>query len=147
MRAKPPETEILPAAPQRLRRRADFVAASTGKRVHMRNFSLQGLSRGEPDGVRIGLTVTKKVGGAVERNRIRRRLKEALRLCPNLAVQGGHDYVVVARREALAAPFAGLQLELQRAVTKLHSAKPDRPRPPGNQLRETPAKRDRAPTK
>jgi ribonuclease P protein component len=56
----------------------------------------------------LGLTVTKGVGGAVERNRVRRRLKEALRTAQPLETEGDHDYVLMARREALGRRFAAL---------------------------------------
>lgn len=61
---------------------------------------------GEPP--RCGFTVTKKHGNAVERNRMRRRLKEAVRLSAGFAMQPGHDYVIVARRDLLDAPFERL---------------------------------------
>ncbi len=95
----------------------DFIRASRGGRVHSRSFSLQVLRRDPVDdsvsGCRVGLTVTRKVGGAVERNRIKRRLREALR-APDLAALPDHDYVVVARRDALTVGFAGLVGELRR---------------------------------
>ena len=50
---------------------------------------------------RFGFTVTKQFGGAVQRNLIRRRLKEALRLLKPLPARPGHDYVILARPEAL----------------------------------------------
>ena len=59
--------------------------------------------------------MTKKAGNAVERNRIKRRFREALR-APGLAALPDHDYVIVARREALAAPFAALVGEIRRCL-------------------------------
>ena len=111
----------------------------------MRAFSLQGRVRADTGLPRFGFTVTKKIGGAVERNRIRRRLKEALRLAPGLAAQAGHDYVVVARREALAAAFSDLQSELRRGLAKLHShAKPQKSGPPKGAPADQTATMDRA---
>jgi ribonuclease P protein component len=52
--------------------------------------------------------VTKAVGGSVERNRVRRRLKEALRAATPLEAEADHDYVLMARREALSRNFAAL---------------------------------------
>ncbi len=52
--------------------------------------------------------MTKSVGGAVERNRVRRRLKEALRAAAPLEAESDHDYVLMARREALGRRFAAL---------------------------------------
>ena len=120
----------------RLKRRADFLNAAKGRRVHTTAFTLQMASRRSPQSsaetdnspARFGFTVTKKVGGSVERNRIRRRLKEALRLLPDLPVRAGSDYVVVARREALATPFAMLQSELARMVATVHRTSPKQAR-------------------
>jgi ribonuclease P protein component len=76
-------------------------------------FLLEVLDRRLPETLpRAGFTVTKKQGNAVERNRMKRRLKEAVRLHAAIAMQPGHDYVIVARREALAAPFDQLANEL-----------------------------------
>jgi ribonuclease P protein component len=119
----------------RLKRRADFLRAAKGRRWHGKAFSLQAqpadeLATGaEPrsDGeiARVGFTVTKKVGGSVVRNRARRRLREALRLCPNLPVHAGHDYVIIARLEATSLPFSTLQSDLTRAIRGVHAeAKP-----------------------
>ena len=72
---------------------------------------------------RFGFTVTKQSGGAVQRNRIRRRLKEALRLLSPLPARPGHDYVILARPEALSMPFLGLQAELLRAFDKIGARK------------------------
>lgn len=71
---------------------------------------------------RIGITVTKKTGGAVARNRIRRRLREALRGLVPLPARRGHDYVIVARREALAIPFSLLKGSLASALVAIDSA-------------------------
>jgi ribonuclease P protein component len=75
---------------------------------------------------RFGFTVTKQSGGAVRRNRIRRRLKEALRLLRPLPARPGHDYVILARPEALGMSFRILQSELMRALEKIDIRK----RPP-----------------
>ena len=64
---------------------------------------------------RFGFTVSKHCGGAVRRNRIRRRLKEALRLLSPLPARLGYDYVIVARPDALGMGFFALQAELRRA--------------------------------
>lgn len=103
--------------PARLKIRRDFVRASSGGRVHSRSLSLQVYGRkADVDatvGPRVGLTVTKKVGNAVERNRVKRRFREALR-APDLKTSPDHDYVIVARRDALSAPFSKLVSEVQR---------------------------------
>lgn len=125
------------AAPERLKRRADFVRAAKGQRFFARAFTLQAVprtelaaveaqavsqiptaARSEPLApVRIGLTVTRQLGGAVKRNRIRRRLKEALRQFQPLPARPGYDYVLLARSEALVMPFTALQAEIGRAFS------------------------------
>jgi ribonuclease P protein component len=108
----------------RLRLRADFQRAAKGRRARMEAFALQANRRAAaPDelGARIGFTVTKKLGGAVLRNRIRRRLKEAVRLAPCLETQADHDYVLMAQREALGRPFDQLVADLTHAFPLVHS--------------------------
>ena len=108
----------------RLQRRADFQRAARGQRARMDAFALQASPRpSAPDrlGARVGFTVTKKLGGAVVRNRIRRRLKEALRLASELEARPDHDYVVMARREALEQRFDRLQADLKRAFLLVHT--------------------------
>lgn len=110
----------------RLRRRQDFVRASkTGARFSARLFTLQMAGQGTPEeatslaDARIGFTVTKKVADAVGRNRIRRRLKEALRVSGDLGARPGRDYVFVARRGALNAPFAEIVTQMSEGFARL----------------------------
>src|SRR5262249_20265170 len=90
---------------QRLRQRADFLAAATGGRAPVSGFVLQALDRREDGPVRVGFTVSKKVGNSPERNRVRRRLREMVRLSPSAGMRQGHDYVLIGRRAALHLPF------------------------------------------
>lgn len=79
-------------------------------------FVLQAVARPErPDRVGIGLTVTKKLGGAVVRNRIRRRLRAAVRGAADVLDVGGVDLVIVAREAALTCPFEELVRSLREA--------------------------------
>jgi ribonuclease P protein component len=98
--------------------------------VHGRSLSLQVYRReDEAAGPRVGLTVTKKVGNAVERNRVKRRFREALR-APDLKTLPDHDYVIVARREALSAPFSKLVGEVTRCFGDAASGRSKRSGPP-----------------
>jgi ribonuclease P protein component len=113
---------------ERLRQRADFLAAATGVRVPATAFVLQSRNRKDHGPSRIGFTVSKKVGNAVERNRVRRRLREAVRLAQGDqgndfadGFRAGHDYVLVGRRPALALPFDRIRQELEQAVGRAHS--------------------------
>jgi ribonuclease P protein component len=96
----------------RLTRRAEFQRVSRGRRISVETFALQSRRREgaerEASSARVGLTVTKRVGGAVERNRVRRRLKEALRAATPLEAEADCDYVLMARREALGRSFVVL---------------------------------------
>ena len=107
---------------ERLKRRADFLAAATGNKVPAGPFVLQARAREDRGPVRVGFTVTKKTGNAVERNRIRRRLRELVRLS-NDTMQAGHDYVLIGRRSALNAPFNGMTGEFKRALGRAHRKK------------------------
>ncbi|GAC1328431.1 MAG: ribonuclease P protein component [Beijerinckiaceae bacterium] len=111
----------LGSATGRIRKRAEFQRAAKGLRLYGRAFSLQAVGRsGETEHTtRFGFTVTKRVGNAVERARIRRRLKEAVRTAQGLSVRPGHDYVLLARREALSLPFAELSADVGRALAEI----------------------------
>ncbi|TIW67555.1 MAG: ribonuclease P protein component, partial [Mesorhizobium sp.] len=67
------------AHPKRLLKRADFLAVRGGEKRRGRLFLVEVLDRGDGLSPRVGYTVTKKVGNAVVRNRVRRRLREAVR--------------------------------------------------------------------
>ena len=84
----------------RLRRRADFVTTQTeGTKLHGRHVLALARKRSDPAWVgRLGITVTKKVGNAVVRNRIKRLLREWLRL--HGWVPAGWDIVLVAKDSA-----------------------------------------------
>jgi ribonuclease P protein component len=103
----------------RLRKRAEFQRVARGRRKALEAFTLQAAPReaaGDgPVGPRVGFTVTRKVGNAVVRNRIRRRLREALRAARPLEVEADHDYVLMARQDALARSFAALVEDLRQA--------------------------------
>jgi ribonuclease P protein component len=121
----------------RLRKRAEFLNAARGDRFHAAAFSLQAIAR-EGEAVdaagpaRFGFTVTKKAGGAVERNRMRRRLREAVRRAAPMEAKPGFDYVIVARRQALEAGFDRLVGDLARAMRDIGEkpARPKRRKPP-----------------
>lgn len=103
-------------APQRLKKRPEFLAVRAGEKRRGRLFLLEALDRGDGRPPRAGFTVTKKAGNSVARNRIRRRLKEALRVHAAGDMAAGTDYVIVGRREVLDAPFDMLKAELSRRI-------------------------------
>jgi ribonuclease P protein component len=108
---------------KRLKQRADFLAAATGIKVPATAFVLQARKRTDDGPVRLGFTVSKKVGNAVERNRVRRRLREIVRLSGANRMQSGHDYVLVGRRAALKLPFARIAEDFAGALRRLQAGR------------------------
>ncbi len=101
----------------RLKSRPQFLAVREGEKRRGKYILLEVLDHKDPETPpRVGFTVTKKHGNSVERNRMRRRLREAVRLSAGFAMQPGHDYVIVARREVLNAPFAQLTAQLAERI-------------------------------
>jgi ribonuclease P protein component len=109
---------------ERLKRRIDFQAAARGARAPGRAFVLQTRQRDEDGSIRIGFTVSRQVGNAAERNRVRRRLREVVRLsaADTGRLHAGHDYVLIGRRAALAAAFADMVREFDTALVRVHAA-------------------------
>jgi ribonuclease P protein component len=117
-----PESESRrPVLPDRIRHRRDFLAANAGVRVPMPGFVLlvkpAGHSGPRPT-LRVGFTVSRKVGNAVVRNRARRRLRELARML--LPAQGipGADHVFIARSRDPEVPFDQLRTEVEQALGK-----------------------------
>jgi ribonuclease P protein component len=109
---------------ERLKRRRDFLAAASGASVSTPGFIVQERRRGDaehPDTLpaRVGFTVSRKVGGAVERNRLRRQLREIVRLSATTTLRAGSDYVVIGRRAGLEIPFVKLTVDFAGAVKRL----------------------------
>jgi ribonuclease P protein component len=110
---------------ERLRRRADFLlAAKFGSHAPAAAFVLQARRREDDGPARFGFTVSRKVGGAVERNRARRRLREMVRRADACGAASGYDYVVIARRAALTKPFDSMVSEFGAAMGRALKAKP-----------------------
>ena len=110
-----------------LKRRPEFLRIRKGARFAASGFVLEAKRRDDEsvpaDGARFGFTVSKKVGNAVERNRIKRRLKAAVRDLVREHSRSDFDYVLIARRAALDAGFAALVSDLIKALGRVH-AKP-----------------------
>lgn len=108
---------------ERLRQRADFLAAAAGSKVNAPAFLVQAHKRADSGPARFGFTVSKKVGNAVERNRVRRRLREVVRLAARNRTQAGHDYVLIGRRAALKLPFDRMMQDFDGALRRLHEGR------------------------
>ena len=135
-RLKSPATQRLSAgAPNekvkvsRLMKRADFLRLARGRKWAAAGLVLQMAQTppekvAQPDEVRAGFTVTKKVGNAVVRNRAKRRLREAARAVLPLYGARGCDYVLIGREATLTRPFSSLIEDLKQALRKVHGGRP-----------------------
>jgi ribonuclease P protein component len=112
----------------RLRQRADFLAVANGPRVSSAAFVVQSRRRDDDGPVRVGFTVTKKNGTATERNRIRRRLREVVKLLDVVSLRPHSDYVLVGRRAALSRDFATMLDDLRSALHRLDRQAPKQPK-------------------
>lgn len=109
-----------------LKRRADFLRVRGGARCATAAFVVEAKPR-EPqskaaDQARFGFTVTKRLGKAVERNRIKRRLRAAVRDVHMLHAKPEFDYVVIARPSALDTAYSILVDDLTKALDRVHRA-------------------------
>jgi ribonuclease P protein component len=109
----------------RLTRRSHYLATARGARHHTAWLSIQMIERplADPEPPRFGLTVSRKVGTAVERNRVKRRLRGVLLAGAKAAGRTNHDYVIVARRDLLHAPFQSIVTEVARGIERLHRSR------------------------
>ena len=119
---------------ERLKSRPQFLAAAKGVSEARGAVVVQRLDRRDDDPtVRLGFTATRKIGGAVIRNRAKRRLREAARaLAPELA-RPGSDYVFIARMGTADRPWDRLLDDVKSALTRLatpRSAPPVAPHAP-----------------
>ena len=106
-----------------LKKRSDFLRLRSGKRCSTKTLVLQSraIDTEKPrQVVRVGYTVTKKVGNAVVRNRIKRRLREAANKTFPLKSRPNHDYVIIGKHGALTQSFASILKDLEQALDHVH---------------------------
>jgi ribonuclease P protein component len=123
-----------PCALVTLQRRAEFLRVRGGGRAATPRLVLEGKARvgdsaragdGAPSsGPRFGFTVTKKLGNAVTRNRIKRRLRAALASVAGQAAHPEFDYVIVARTDALDCAFLKLVDDFELGFRRVHKPSP-----------------------
>jgi len=107
---------------EHIRKRKDFLAAARGPSLARASLVLQVRDRGDSAPARLGLTTTKKLGNAVRRNRIRRRLRAAAREVLDARALPGHDYVLIGRAATAEVGFDKLVADLRNAVDKMQHA-------------------------
>lgn len=106
---------------EKLRKRAQFLFVRQGARASKGAVLVEARRRVEDGPIGVGFTASKKVGGAVVRNRAKRRLREAARqLLPEYGL-AGVDYVLVARQSTPDAEWAGLLDDLENALIRLRA--------------------------
>jgi ribonuclease P protein component len=100
--------------------RRDFLAANSAKRAATPGFVLLIRDRADGDSTkRLGITVTKKIGGAVIRNRMKRRFRELARDVIVSQGAAGSDHILIGRAGGIERDFATLRADLAKAVAKL----------------------------
>ena len=108
----------------RLKRRREFlIVAGQGRKWAAPGLILQALPHpsAEPAacaGLRVGFTVSRKVGNAVARNRARRRLKAAAAAILPSQARAAYDYVLIGRQQTMTRPFPALLQDLETALRK-----------------------------
>jgi ribonuclease P protein component len=105
---------------ERLKRRQDFVAAARASYAAMPGMVVQARDRKDQSPPRVGFTATKKLGNAVVRNRVKRRLREIARLNLASAARPGFDYVLIGRATTAERGFSELEKDLNLALKRLH---------------------------
>jgi ribonuclease P protein component len=111
---------------ERLRKRPDFLACAQAPACARGAVLVQARSRDDQPLVRAGFTASKRICGAVERNRAKRRLREAARLLLPALGSPGFDYVFIARGGAVTRPWDRLLDDMKSALLRL-AADRDRP--------------------
>ena len=117
-----------------LRNRSDFLAANRGLRVARPGFVLL-IGPNEGLGLRYGITVTKRIGNAVARNRMKRRLRELARAILPVEGLANHDHVLIGREGGIERDFARLREELSAALKRAGAGQGDPPRRKGRTKR------------
>lgn len=115
-----------------LKKRTEFLRVRSGRRWSGQAFVLEARPRpdgaGGPAGARFGFTVSKKIGSAVVRNRVRRRLRALAAALDPSQVRQGYDYVLIARPGAAERAYRDLKADLELALVRVHQSPPTKGR-------------------
>lgn len=107
------------SAPQRLKRRREFLRVqAAGRKTAQPGLVLQA-APGEGGTVRVGFTVSRRVGNAVTRNRVRRRLKAVAAEVLPRGARDNHDYVIIGRAGSIDRAYDALRRDLETALKRL----------------------------
>jgi len=114
-----------------LKNRKEFLSARHGPFAKARGFVLQSSkpSTTPREMPRFGFTVTKKVGNAVVRNRIKRRLREVVRTCGSQNPIVPNDYVLIGKQAALKLPFETMVADLARGLDRVTNSRENLQKP------------------
>ena len=117
---------------ERLKKRPDFLACAQAAHCARGAVVIQARLRDQEPLVRAGFTATKRIGGAVQRNRAKKRMREAARLLlPGLA-SPGFDYVFIARGGVTTRPWPRLLDDVKSALIRLAADGDGRARDPAH---------------
>ncbi|MEQ9316298.1 MAG: ribonuclease P protein component [Henriciella sp.] len=111
---------------ERLRKRSQFLTiARTGRKAVTQGIVLQArpLEPGHETEIKVGYTASRKVGGSVQRNRARRRLRAVVHDLLNALARPGHEFVLIARANTLTRSYDDLLSDLKRALAKVDALK------------------------
>ena len=106
--------------PKTIKKRVDFLKVSkSGKKFFTKGFILQKYKRNmdlEEDTTRVGFTITKKIGGAVERNKIKRRFRAIMREIFAKYLKKNYDYVIIANKKSLVMDYKELKNDVIKVI-------------------------------
>ena len=105
-----------------IKKRIDFLKVSKkGKKIFTKGFILQKYKRNIDDKIennvaRIGYTITKKIGNAVIRNKIKRRFRAIIKEILNNYLKKNYDYIIIANKKSISMDYKELKQDLIKII-------------------------------